>query len=54
MSLKVGLLILLILVISVQTKIVIIDTNRLRKNAPNITKWVIGILLGCIVKSLFK
>lgn len=52
--LQVGLLMLSLLVISVQSNVIIINTKLLRKNVPNIAKWIAGILLGTIVKSLFK
>lgn len=52
--LKVGLLILSLLVILIDSKIVKIDIKLLQKNSMNIAKWIAGILLGVIIKSLLK
>jgi hypothetical protein len=54
--LQVGLLILSLLVIfiSLESKVVIVDTELLRKNAPDIAKWIVRVLLESIIKSFFK
>jgi hypothetical protein len=52
--LEVGLLMLSLLYISVDSKVVIIDTVAFMNSLPKIIKWIAVFLLTMILKSLFK